>query len=428
MMGCALGSGRTAASVPREIGSDTFCERKVDTESAMRTSSRFLNCALLLVFFICMRESSVHGADASSDSEGELRRIHQEMQAKKKELGQAKRKERSVLLDLDKIDRDIQAGSAELADQQRQLKISQTAFQGIEAKSSELSRELTGLKRLYGQRLRALYKMQRSGAVMTIAVENPGIAVKEAKYLSLIAERDREMMREYGSSLDRLAAYQKEIIEKKEEMLRRNRVIESQKAVLETKRRQKTMILAHVRQEKDLYEETLHELEESSASLWAMIRKDEAERRSANVAQSPTHGESKAPGVEKGRLPWPLEGQVLTRFGLQRHPQFGTMVFRRGIEIEAREGEAVRAVSDGVVVYADWYKGYGKLIILDHGNGFYTLYGNLSQLDPSRGVRVSKGQVIGRAGETGSLRGAKLYFEVRKNGEAEDPLTRLTKR
>lgn len=159
-----------------------------------------------------------------------------------------------------------------------------------------------------------------------------------------------------------------------------------------------------------------------------MVKKDEAERRAAKTAHAPAQKESRASGTEKGRLPWPLEGQVLTRFGMQRHPQFGTMVFRRGIEIEAREGQAVRAVSDGEVVYADWYKGYGKLMILDHGNGFYTLYGNLSQLDLNKGIRVTKGQIIGLAGETGSLKGAKLYFEIRRNGEAEDPLARLAKR
>jgi murein hydrolase activator len=395
----------------------------------MRTSFHFfLNCTLFLAFFICMIESPVQGADTSSDSEREFQRINQEMHEKKKELRQTKRKERSVLVDLEKIDREIQAGSVELANQQRQLTNAETTLQGIEASSAEISRELTGLKRVYGQRLRALYKMQRSGSVMTIALENPGIAVKEAKYLSLIAEHDRVMMREYGSTLDHLTAVQKEIIEKKEEILGRNRAVESQKAVLETKRRQKTMILANVRQQKDLYVGTLHELEESSASLWAMIKKDEAERSATKAAQSPAQSESKTRGSEKGRLPWPLEGQVLTQFGMQRHPQFGTMVFRRGIEIEAREGQAVKAVSDGEVVYADWYKGFGKLIILDHGNGFYTLYGNLSQLDLSKGVRVTKGQVIGLAGETGSLRGAKLYFEIRRNGEAEDPLARLTKK
>ena len=93
---------------------------------------------------------------------------------------------------------------------------------------------------------------------------------------------------------------------------------------------------------------------------------------------------------------------MLTRFGMQRHPQFGTMVFRRGIEIAAHDGDEVRAVSDGQVAYADWYKGYGKLIILDHGNGFYTLYGNLSRLDLNKGDRVAKGQVIGLAATRGA--------------------------
>lgn len=403
-----------------------YTNRKI--QGKMKTRSRFFNCTLLLIFFICMSGSSVQGAETSSDTERELQRIKQEMQEKKKELKRAKRKEHSVLVDLDKLDRDIQTDSAELTSQQRQLRNSEEALQGIEASNAEIGRELTGLRRLYGQRLRALYKMQSSGAAMTIALENPGNAVKQAKYLGLIAERDRVMMREYGSALDRLALRQKEITGKKEEILGRKRVVETKKAELETKRRQKAVILASVRQEKGLYEETLHELEESSASLWAMVKKDEAERRAAKTAPAPAPRESRTPGTEKGRLPWPLEGHVLTRFGMQRHPQFGTMVFRRGIEIEAREGQAVRAVSDGEVVYADWYKGYGKLMILDHGSGFYTLYGNLSQLDLNKGVRVTKGQVIGLAGETGSLKGAKLYFEIRRNGEAEDPLARLAKR
>jgi septal ring factor EnvC (AmiA/AmiB activator) len=393
------------------------------------TSSRFLNCTLLLlVFSICISESTVQSADTASNSERKLQRIKQEMQEKKKELKRTKRKEHSVLVDLDKIDRDIQAGSAELASQRRLLRNAEEALQGIEASNSRITRELTGLKRLYGRRLRALYKMHRSGSAVIIAVENPGIAVKQAKYLGLIAEHDRVIIQEYRSALDSLALRQNEITQKKEEILGRQRGIEIKKAELETKRRQKAVILASVRQKKGIYEETLHELEESSAGLWAMIKKEEAERRSAITAHAPDERESKTSGSEKGRLPWPVEGHVLTHFGMQRHPRFGTTVFRRGIEIEAREGQPVRAVSDGEVVYADWYKGYGKLMILDHGNGFYTLYGNLSQLDLNKGALVTKGQIIGLAGETGSLKGAKLYFEIRRNGEAEDPLTMLTKR
>jgi septal ring factor EnvC (AmiA/AmiB activator) len=127
------------------------------------------------------------------------------------------------------------------------------------------------------------------------------------------------------------------------------------------------------------------------------------------------------------RFPWPVAGQVLTRFGMQRHPQFKTMIFRRGIEIGAREGDTVRAINDGQVAFADWYKGYGKLLIVEHAEGLYSLYGNLEQIALAKGDRVSKGQAVGLVGETGSLKGPKLYFEIRYKGEAQDPLAWLTK-
>jgi murein DD-endopeptidase MepM/ murein hydrolase activator NlpD len=119
---------------------------------------------------------------------------------------------------------------------------------------------------------------------------------------------------------------------------------------------------------------------------------------------------------------------VLTTFGRQRHPEFGTMVFRRGIEIAAQEGDEVSAVEAGQVAWADWYRGYGRLVILEHPGSLYSLYGHLSSLAVKTGDRVDQGQVIGLAGDTGSLKGPKLYFELRRDGEAEDPLSWLAKR
>jgi septal ring factor EnvC (AmiA/AmiB activator) len=244
----------------------------------------------------------------------------------------------------------------------------------------------------------------------------------------LIAGRDQAVIQEYGNTLKRLASRQAEIEERKKELLAHRLAVETKKVELEARRRKKAVILAGVRQEKGLYEQSLRELEVSSASLWAMIQKDEQKKRDTKPIAPASRQERETGDRGRSRLPWPLEGPVLTRFGMQRHPQFGTMVYRRGIEIQAHEGESVRAVRDGQVVYADWYKGYGKLLILDHGNGFYTLYGNLSRLDLNKGERAAGGQVIGLAGDTGSLKGSKLYFEIRRNGEAQDPLLWLAKR
>lgn len=379
-----------------------------------------------IMLALCTIGWGAYGDDGAA-GKMELQRIKREMSEKKRKLKKADRKERSILSELERIDRDIQTGSAELADERKKLVESESALRDVELKNTAVSHELAALKLQYGQRLRALYKMGRSGYAATLLMsDSPGSAVKRIKYLGVIAMRDRALIREYGSALDRLAVQQAEISEKKQDIVVRKRTVESKRGELEARRRMKSAVLGSVRKEKGLYEQTLRELEESSVSLWAMIRKDEQER--AVQAARPPAGTMHAPGVDRNRLSWPLDGQVLTRFGTQHHPQFGTMVFRRGIEIEAHEGAPVRAVESGHVAYADWYKGYGKLMILDHGSGFFTLYGNLSQLNLAKGDRVVKGQVLGLAGETGSMKGSKLYFEIRRNGEAQDPLAWLARK
>ncbi|HXY54524.1 MAG TPA: peptidoglycan DD-metalloendopeptidase family protein [Nitrospirota bacterium] len=383
---------------------------------------------LVLLLLLVGLGTSAYGADDTAGKKQELQRIKREMRDKRQKLKRADRKERSILSDLEKLDRGIQADSAELAEHQKRLREAETSLRDIERANAGISNELGDLKKIYASRVRALYKMSRSGYAATVlASDGLGEAVKRVKYLGLIAERDRTVISEYGNALNKLAVQQAEITQKKDDILSRKQVVETKKAELEARRRQKAEILGSVRGEKGLYEQTLRELEESSVNLWAMIKKAEREQRTAKAAPSPRR--PTGTGIpDKNRLPWPLDGPVITRFGMQPHPQYGITVFRRGIEIEAHEGEAVRAVSDGQVAYADWYKGYGKLVIIEHGNGFYTLYGNLSRLDLKKGDHVIRGQLVGLAGDTGSLKGSKLYFEIRQNGEAQDPLAWLAKR
>ncbi len=387
---------------------------------------------VILVFTLALfavTEVRHAAADEAAGTKKELQRIRREMRDKQKKIKRADKKAHSILAELDRIDREIQAGKTELSEQQTQLHEAEAALSDIERNNVRINSDLVGLKRSYAGRVRALYKMSRSGsAAAVLASDGLDDGLKRIKYLGIITERDRVLTQEYGSALNALAVQQAGMSGKKEAILGRKRTIEAEEAQLQSRKRNKAALLASVREEKGLYEQTLRELEESSVSLWAMIKKAEQERKAAKAIRPFPPKAARDAGPGTGRLPWPADGRVLTRFGMQRHPQFKTMVFRRGIEIAVREGEPVRAVSDGQVAYADWYKGYGKLVIIEHGPGFYTLYGNLSRLDLNKGDPVSRGQVLGLAGETGSLKGAKLYFEIRRNGEAQDPLAWLAKR
>lgn len=373
------------------------------------------------VLLALLAGAGVVRAGDSEEKKQELRRIKQEMEEKKQKLQRAGKRERSILAELERIDRDINAGSAELAGHQRKLRDAEEALAEVEKTNTVTALELERLKQAYASRLRALYKLSRTGgfALAVLSSDSFPTAYRRVRYLGIIAERDQRTIREYGEALALLASREQDIREHTAEILARRESVKKERRTLEERRRKKGEILGSVKQEKTVYEATLKDLEESSANLWAMIRLTEQEKKVSREAAG-------ASG-RKG-LPWPVNGRVLTRFGSQKHPQFGTLVFRRGIDISARVGDEVRAVDGGVVVKADWFKGYGKLVIIDHKDGMYTLYGNLSQVDVSNGDRVEAGKVIGLAGDTGSLQGAKVYFEIRRNGEAEDPLRWLAKR
>ena len=123
-----------------------------------------------------------------------------------------------------------------------------------------------------------------------------------------------------------------------------------------------------------------------------------------------------------------MEGRVVSKFGKHLHPVFKTVTLNEGVEIEAPLGSEVRTVFDGEVLYDGWLRGYGRFLIIGHGSGYYTLYAHLSQLLVAKGEEVKRGEPVALLGETGSLSGPQLHFEIRKGKEKLDPLLWLEKK
>jgi septal ring factor EnvC (AmiA/AmiB activator) len=128
---------------------------------------------------------------------------------------------------------------------------------------------------------------------------------------------------------------------------------------------------------------------------------------------------------EFAEIIWPVQGQIVSQFGEVRDLEYGTRLVNNGINIKANFGIPVSVVFDGEVAYAERFLGYGNLIIIDHENGFYTLYGYLSDILVSKGEMVKKGETIGKVGSPSSTLESSLYFEIRENGKAIDPLKLL---
>lgn len=123
----------------------------------------------------------------------------------------------------------------------------------------------------------------------------------------------------------------------------------------------------------------------------------------------------------------PVKGKIVIPFGPHKNKKFNMVNFQSGIEIKADRGEPIRSVFDGQILYADWFKGYGNMIIIDHGENYYTVYAHAEELFASKGDNIDMGDVVATVGDSGSMIGPGLHFEVRHHGKPVDPLKWIKK-
>jgi septal ring factor EnvC (AmiA/AmiB activator) len=174
--------------------------------------------------------------------------------------------------------------------------------------------------------------------------------------------------------------------------------------------------LTRVRREENTLGGQLAELKERANRLSALIKKLESAKPRE---YTPLTGDFAA---RKGFLPWPVNGRVRVGFGTSRHPEAGTLHDSQGIEIEAADEQPIAAIWSGQVIFADYFKGFGKMLILDHGNGYYTLYAQAARLTRKLGDKIAGGTVLAHAGAEG------VYFEVRHHGVPLNPENWLSAR
>ncbi|HEX8821178.1 MAG TPA: peptidoglycan DD-metalloendopeptidase family protein [Archangium sp.] len=168
-------------------------------------------------------------------------------------------------------------------------------------------------------------------------------------------------------------------------------------------------VVGAIKGEAELARRMVRELEQADADLTRVIQ---------DMNEGPA---TSGFGALKGKLPFPAPGLIEVGFGKVVNPRFNTVTVQKGLDIRAPAGSPVTAVAEGTVAYAGWMRGYGNLLILDHGGGYHSLVAHLASVTPTVGDRVEAGAVVGEVGDTGSLKGAYLYFEIRRAGQAVDP-------
>jgi septal ring factor EnvC (AmiA/AmiB activator) len=369
---------------------------------------------LFLAAFIVLAPAA-RGENPSETIDGtkeQLESLQKRMGIAQKRITSSEKRERSILGDLEAFDREITRVGIrvrKLNSQERDLK---GQISASESNLREIRRQREKAAGWLSMRSAALYKAGHLSYLKTI-LNSAGIEdlQRRSYYLRILAESDSEL---FNVSTELYRSEQKQVgalRSSKAQLVSTRRDQEESLTILTRKKRDKDLILAAARDTKEKYATLLKELESSAAHLGNML--------DALQLQAKT-GESAFPTL-RGSLKRPVSGKVVKPFGRNRTGRFNTYILSNGVTIQSAEGTPIRSVYGGKVIFADWFSGYGRIIIVDHGGGYYTLYGHLLELMVAVGEEVEADKIIGLVGDSGSLEGAALYFEIRYHGKPVDP-------
>jgi len=378
------------------------------------------------------------GAQPKRDDtlQGEQKKLQQTQKRLKEErekAAAARARETSLLAELEQIDQRLADKQAEVARLEVRITRTRSDIGALRAEVARLEGHRAGQEEALARRLRAMYRVHAQGGALPLILsgDDPVTRATAVRHLASLAALDARQIREYRGTSERLADRKGREEARQQELAALHADAQREQAEVDRDAAKRRTLLARVRDERAYHERVVGELTEASRRLEAFISELGAKQRKLAKVPPPKGG-IEPPGVGfgsfRGRLPWPTDGRIVVPFGAQVHPRFGTRTFRNGVDIEAAEGTDVTAVYAGHVIYTGWFKGYGNLIILDHGSEYYTLYAHIAEIEVREGEDVRQGQRIGTVGDTASLAGPRLYFEVRYQGKPQDPAEWLRQR
>jgi septal ring factor EnvC (AmiA/AmiB activator) len=388
--------------------------------------SRAALAVVLAILVVVPAAAQTRREDPLQAEQRKLQQTQKQLKEERERAAAARARETSLLAELEEIERRLAAKQRDVARLETRIKKAQNDVQMFRGEISRLERQRAGQMNALAGRLRVMYRVHAQGGALPVILsgDDPVTRAVAVRHLASLAALDARLIQEYRVTSDRLADRKGKEEAQQQELAGLHEDAKREQAEVDREIAKRRVILAKVRDERAYHERMVGELTEASHRLEAFIRELQAKQRKL-ARVPPPKGGIEPPGVGfgalKGRLPWPTEGRIVTGFGAQVHPRFGTRTFRNGVDIEAAVGREVLAVHGGHVIYTGWFKGYGNLIIVDHGNEYYTLYAHIADIEAKEGDDVRQGQRIGTVGDTGSLAGPRLYFEVRYQGRPQDP-------
>ncbi|WP_070412493.1 murein hydrolase activator EnvC family protein [Pseudomonas lundensis] len=417
--------------------------------------------ALIALTLTCMLQPAF--ADERAQTQQQLEATRQDIGELKKLLGKLQEEKSGVQKDLRSTETDIGKLEKQVEELQKELKKSEGELLRLDSEKKKLNSAKVEQQRLIAIQARAAYQGGRQEYLkMLLNQQHPEKFARTLTYYDYLSQARLEQLKGFNETLRQLANVEADINQQQAQLLTQKSDLDSQRAELDKVKAERQQVLATLNKDVKDRDQKLQAREQDQADLAkvlktieetlarqareaeaarqkALLAQQEAERKRQREAESvvtdaPRKPVKSTPGAlvssagvsyggpfsqARGKLPWPVDGRLLARFGESRGDDARTKW--DGVMISAGAGTQVHAVHGGRVVFADWLRGAGQLVILDHGNGYLSLYGHNQTLLKSAGDIVKAGEVISTVGNSGGQVTPALYFAIRQQGRPSDP-------
>lgn len=395
--------------------------------------------ALLLCFVVGLGFAAPKKTDAQiKEQKTALKKLESDLAKKRKELAQLETEEKGVLNTISLLDQNLNQTRNYIYELSKSEVMVQQAVEQLGAEIDSLDKNIHARKEVMKKRIRTLYIKGRSSEaeILYTLLTKKGSPERQVYWVHHILNQDREQV----ETLTRLMQERDEKKKQEEEHLAELNDLRSKKSVEEkglvTQMNGQEKMLTSLKQDKAMQQQALAEFERNQKTMLALIKKLEQKRKKEIEAAKKAEAERKKKGKKKGAEKpkptvvtsvkgpkcTPMEGEIISHYGLQEHPVLHIQTRNLGVEIRGKRGGKIKAAAPGTVVMVAEIDGRGPSVIIEHEGGTYSVYGHMSSIKVQEGKEVKNCEEIGVVGDIASLNGIKLYFQVSEGTQTVDPL------
>lgn len=354
---------------------------------------------------------------AVSDRRGDLEALRSAIEDARQRVAVYEREQRGLLEAIEALDRAADLLHRDVAAARAAADRARRERSRLEAEAGDLAARLAATRRAMRARTVALYRAGELGSLRVLfSADGLPEFLSRVSDLRHLLDRDADLLERARAQAAALETARAEAAAAAERLGEAEAHLSARQSELDAERSRKRAVVARLHADRAGQRAALVELERAARALEETLASFEAGAAGPELP-APDAGFAEL----HQRLPAPVDAPITRGFGREVDPEFRTETLHSGVVFAAPPGAPVAAVAPGRVRYAGWFRGFGRIAILDHGDGYFSVSGHLDELSVAAGDAVGAGQRIGTVGETGSLAGPRLYFEIRHRGEALDP-------